>query len=57
MNTNHNFNRKFKHLSFMYCGRCRTSPKDLDSCGLIMLGNAATRKAMRRCDGRFDKDD
>lgn len=47
MNTNHNFNRKFKHLSFMYCGRC----------GLIMLGNAATRKAMKRCDGRFDKDD
>lgn len=45
----HNFNRKLHCTgAFMYCGKC----------GLIMLGNKATRKAIQKgCFGLRDLDD
>ena len=45
----HNFNRKLNTVgAFMYCGKC----------GLIMLGNRATQKAVNKpCGGLRDLDD
>lgn len=45
----HNFNRKLHTIgAFMYCGKC----------GLIMLGNRATQKAIAKpCGGLRELDD
>lgn len=45
----HNFNRKLHAVgAFMYCGKC----------GLVMLGNRATQKAINKpCGGLRDLDD